>query len=99
MSAVIALLLGTAILAGAVHDTVRLITPRRARCPSLALLRGRRAAREADERWTTGLLLRGRIGRADYQARMSRLAHGRRGPSPTRFPPPQGTHRGGGAEP
>jgi hypothetical protein len=84
MSAVIASLLGVAILAGVVYDTARLITPREPRRLPLARLRGRRAALEAGERWCTGLLLHGRIEPADYQARMSRLAHGERCPGDTR---------------
>ncbi|GGZ35219.1 hypothetical protein [Streptomyces poonensis] len=86
MSAVIAVLLGVVVLAGVVHDTARLITPFESRCPPLARLRGRRAALEATERWTTGLLLHGRITPADYRSRMSRLAHGERHPGPTRHP-------------
>ncbi|MEU5893730.1 hypothetical protein ABZ835_44005 [Streptomyces sp. NPDC047461] len=94
MSTVIVSLLGMAILAGAVHDTVRLIIPRGSRCPPLARLCGRRSAQEATERWCTGLLLHGRITPADYRTRMSRLAHGERHSSPTRHgnAPRQGRH-------
>ncbi|GAA2250540.1 hypothetical protein GCM10010145_17490 [Streptomyces ruber] len=95
MSAVIAVLLGVVILAGVVYDTARLITPLAFRCPPLARLRGRRAALEAAERWTTGLLLHGRITPADHQGRMSRLARGERHPGPTRRPRHPSAPRGG----
>ncbi|PWI12587.1 hypothetical protein DI272_44005 [Streptomyces sp. Act143] len=95
MSAVIAVLLGVVILAGAVYDTARLITPHESRCPPLARLRGRRAALEATERWSTALLLHGRITPADHQARMSRLARGERRPGPARHPSaPRGGRHG-----
>ncbi|KUO19744.1 hypothetical protein [Streptomyces dysideae] len=95
MSAAIAALLGVVILAGAVYDTVRLITPREPRCPPSARLRGRRAALDATERWNTVLLLHGRITPADYRARMSHLAHGERRPGPTRHARAHGRGRHG----
>ncbi|WP_229811991.1 hypothetical protein [Streptosporangium pseudovulgare] len=61
-----------------VYDLARMITPREARCPPLARLRGRRAALEAAERWCVGLRLHGRIDASAYQRRMSGLARGRR---------------------
>ncbi|MFI7537861.1 hypothetical protein [Streptosporangium sp. NPDC049376] len=61
-----------------VYDLARMITPREARCPPLARLRGRRAALEAAERWCVGLWLHGQIDPATYQRRMSALARGRR---------------------
>ncbi|WP_051866135.1 hypothetical protein [Streptosporangium roseum] len=60
------------------YDLARMITPREARCPPLARLRGRRAALEAAERWCVGLRLHGQIDPATYRGRMSALAHGRR---------------------
>lgn len=78
MAAVIASLLGALILAGIAYDVARLITPDEPRPPSLARLRGRRAALEETERWLVGLRLHDRIDAATYQRRMSALAHGQR---------------------
>ncbi|GAA1415229.1 hypothetical protein GCM10009601_04490 [Streptomyces thermospinosisporus] len=80
MSAVIAISIGTLILAGVIYDIARLITPNEPRCPPLARLRSRRAALEDAERWCVGLRLHGRIDEATYQHRMSGLARGRRRP-------------------
>jgi hypothetical protein len=84
MSAVIAVSIGTLILAGVVYDIARLITPNEPRCPPLARLRGRRAALEDAERWCVGLRLHGRIDEATYQRRLSGLARGHRRPAPHR---------------
>ncbi|MFF7642940.1 hypothetical protein [Streptomyces canus] len=84
MSAVIAALIGTLILAAVVYDIVRLITPNEPRRPPLARLRGRRAALEDAEQWCVGLRLHGRINAATYQRRMSGLARGRRRPATRR---------------
>ncbi|MFI7296419.1 hypothetical protein [Streptomyces sp. NPDC050121] len=78
MAAVIAALAGALILAGIVYDIARLITPDEPRRPSLARLRGRRAALEEAERWLVGLRLHDRIDAATYQRRMSTLARGQR---------------------
>lgn len=72
--------------ASTLYNTTRPITPRHARRPPLTRLRGRRAALEAEERWCTELLLRGRIDGRSYQQRMSTLARGNRANRP---------HRGG----
>ncbi|WP_241756752.1 hypothetical protein [Streptomyces sp. WAC00263] len=58
-------------------DTAHLLAPRWTRRPLLTLLRRRRAALEAEERWSTDLLLHGRIDGHSYQQRMSGLARGR----------------------
>ncbi|MFD9288395.1 hypothetical protein ACFWBV_08805 [Streptomyces sp. NPDC060030] len=84
MSAVIATLIGTLILAGVVYDVVRRITPHESRCPPLARLRGRRAALEDAEQWCVGLRMHGRIDASTYQHRMSGLARGHRRPAPHR---------------
>ncbi|MCX4584083.1 hypothetical protein [Streptomyces sp. NBC_01481] len=84
MSAVMATVIGTLILAGMVYDIARLITPRESRCPSLARLRGRRAALEDAEQWCVGLRMHGRIDAATYQHRMSGLTRGRRRPAKDR---------------
>ncbi|WP_063728838.1 hypothetical protein [Streptomyces sp. RTd22] len=78
MEAVLAGLTGALILAAVLYDAVRLITPGEWRCPPLARFRGRHAALEAAERWCTGLRQHGRIDTADYQRRMSLIAHGQR---------------------
>ncbi|MEN8653711.1 hypothetical protein ABCR94_24680 [Streptomyces sp. 21So2-11] len=84
MSALIAALIGTLILAAVSYDIVRLITPNEPRCPPLARLRGRRAALEGAEQWCVGLRLHGRIDADTYQRRMSGLARGRRRPATNR---------------
>ncbi|MEU6537713.1 hypothetical protein [Streptomyces sp. NPDC047000] len=82
MTALIALLLGTFILAGAVRDTVRLVSPRTvrpARTSRAARERGARAELEDTEQRWTAQLLGGRISPAEYRSRMSRLAHSEHG--------------------
>jgi hypothetical protein len=76
---VIALLLGAFILAGAVHDTVRLAAPRTPRTTRAAQEPGERAVLEDTEQRWTAQLLGGRISAAEYRARMSRLAHSEHG--------------------
>ncbi|WP_181646960.1 hypothetical protein [Streptomyces sp. WAC00263] len=78
----IPVLLGALLVAGAVYDTVRLLTPAEPRWPPPTRLRGRRAGLEAAECWLTGLRLHGRIDAATYRRRMAALARGRR-TSPT----------------
>ncbi|MBC9725030.1 hypothetical protein [Streptomyces sp. TRM68367] len=87
MSAVIATLIGTLIIAAVVYDIARLITPNESRCPPLARLRGRRAALQHAERWCVGLRMHGRIDAATYQHRMSGLARGERRPAANREAP------------
>ncbi|MFI2372167.1 hypothetical protein [Streptomyces sp. NPDC018833] len=84
MSALIAVLIGTLILAAMAYDIARLITTNESRCPPLARLKGKRAALEDAERWCVGLRLHGRIDHAAYQQRMSGIAHGRRRPAADR---------------
>lgn len=82
MTTLIAFLLGTFILAGAVRDTVRLVSPRGVRPPRTARAardRGARAVLEDTEQRWTAQLLGGRITAAEYRARMSRLAHSEHG--------------------
>ncbi|WP_328747304.1 hypothetical protein OHT57_17250 [Streptomyces sp. NBC_00285] len=81
-----AVMIAALLCAATLYDTTRLITPHHARRPPFTRLRGRRAALEAEERWCTDLLLRGRIDRRSYQQRMSALARGNRATRP---------HRGG----
>lgn len=83
MTAVIAALLGTLILAAVVYDMARLVTPHESRLPPLTRLRGRRAALESAEIWAVGLRLHGRIDAAAYRTRMHRLALGERTPRRT----------------
>ena len=82
MTTLIAFLLGTFILAGAVRDTVRLVSARDVRPPRAARAargRGARAVLEDTEQRWTAQLLGGRITAAEYRARMSRLAHSEQG--------------------
>jgi hypothetical protein len=81
MTVLIAFLLGAFILAGAVHDTVRILPPRAARTTPPATVRepGERAALEVTEQRWTAQLLGGSITAAEYRARMSRLAHSEHG--------------------
>lgn len=62
MAAVIASPAGVLILTGIVYDTARLVTLDEPRCPSLARLRGRRAALRAAENRCVGLRLHHRMG-------------------------------------
>ncbi|MDT0306520.1 hypothetical protein RM780_06040 [Streptomyces sp. DSM 44917] len=78
MAVLVAILIGTLILALLAYEVARLITPEEPRRPPLARLRGRRAALEAAERWCVGLRLHGRIDPPAYQRRMSGIARGRR---------------------
>ncbi|WP_062641048.1 hypothetical protein [Streptomyces maremycinicus] len=78
MTAVIAALIGSLILAAVFYDVARLVTPRESRCPPLARLRGRRAALESAEMWLAGLRLHGRIDADAYRTRMHSLARGKR---------------------
>ncbi|QLH25299.1 hypothetical protein [Streptomyces sp. Rer75] len=78
MDAVVAIVIGVLILAAVLYDVGRLITLGEWRWPPLARLCGRRAALEATERWCAGLRRHGRIDTADYQRRMSLIAHGQR---------------------
>ncbi|MGW3938516.1 hypothetical protein [Streptomyces sp. NBC_00024] len=78
MTAVVAALIGSLILAAVVYDVARLVTPSESRCPPLARIRGRRAALESAEMWLVGLRLHGRIDAATYRTRMHGLAHGER---------------------
>lgn len=80
MAAVVAILIGAAILVAVFYDTARLVTPRESRCPPLARLRGRRAALAAAEQWLVGLRIHGRVDAAEYQRRMGALANGERVP-------------------
>ncbi|MDH6522204.1 hypothetical protein [Streptomyces sp. SAI-090] len=73
-----AVVIAVLLFAAALYDTARLITSHQSRPPPLALLKGRRAALEAEERHCTALLLHGQIDTHSYQVRMSGLAHGRR---------------------
>ncbi|MEU1273218.1 hypothetical protein [Streptomyces sp. NPDC005799] len=80
MAALIALLIGSLLVAAGVYDMARLLTPAESRWPPLARLRGRRAALEEAEQWLVGLRLHGRIDAATYRTRMHSLADGRRTP-------------------
>ncbi len=81
MNALIPAVIGGLLLAAVIYEIVRLITPGESRLPSLARLRGRRAALEGAERWCAGLRMHGRIDAVSYQRRMSSLAHGKRRPT------------------
>ncbi|MDN3029528.1 hypothetical protein [Streptomyces sp. S.PB5] len=83
MTAVVAALIGSLILAALVYDIARLVTPGESRLPPLARLRGRRAALETAEIWLVGLRLHGRIDAAAYRTRMHGLALGERTPRRT----------------
>jgi hypothetical protein len=78
MDAVVAVVIGTLILAALAYDIGRLITPEEPRRPPLTRLRGRRASLEAAERWCVGLRVNDRIGPDAYRRRMSALARGER---------------------
>ncbi|MFD0436052.1 hypothetical protein [Streptomyces chartreusis] len=80
MAAVVATLIGAAILLAVLYDTARLVTARESRCPPLARLRGHRGALAAAEQWLVGLRVHGRVDAAEYQRRMGALAHGERVP-------------------
>ncbi|MCX4904041.1 hypothetical protein [Streptomyces sp. NBC_00878] len=76
----VAALLCLLILADALYDTARLLTPAENRRPPRRRLRDRRTALEAAERRLVEQRLHGRIDPATYQARMCFLADGRRAP-------------------
>ncbi|MEU0042790.1 hypothetical protein [Streptomyces werraensis] len=80
VTALIAILIGSFLLAAIAYDVARLITPNESRCPPLARLRGRRAALEAAEQWLVGLRLHDRVDAATYHERISHLALGARTP-------------------
>ncbi|ALV33158.1 hypothetical protein [Streptomyces sp. CdTB01] len=83
MTAVVAALVGSLILAAVVYDMARLVTPYEGRCPPLARIRGRRAALESAEMWLVGLRLQGRVDATTYRTRMHSLALGERTPRRT----------------
>ncbi|GAA3500838.1 hypothetical protein GCM10019016_079450 [Streptomyces prasinosporus] len=83
MTAMVAVLIGSLILAAVVYDIARLVTPSESRCPPLARIRGRRAALESAEMWLVGLRLHGRIDATTYRTRMHGLALGERTPRRT----------------